>query len=82
MITDFVLILGGFRLNFHKRMSSDAQKKCIINLRLRDKKSLSQKLIVKSSRFHEFWHCEIVCYNLRLWDRKIYSYLIKKAATQ
>ena len=35
-------------------MGSGIRKMCIINDRLRDKKPLSQKLIVRSSRFHEF----------------------------
>ncbi len=35
-------------------MGSGKRKMCIINDRLRDKKPLSQKLIVRSSRFHEF----------------------------
>jgi len=34
-------------------MSSETRKMCLTNLGLRDKKPLSQKLIVRNSRFHE-----------------------------
>ncbi len=37
---------------------------CLINLRLQDKKPLSQKLIVRNSRFHEFW-TTAVCVHAR-----------------
>ena len=43
MITNLVLI-----------RSVDTLKMCLINQRLRDKNPLSQKLIVRNARFHEF----------------------------
>ena len=46
-------------------MSYETLKMFIKNERLRDKKSLSQKLINTNSRFPEFWYCEIVCRSAR-----------------
>ena len=42
-------------LNSHKRMSYDTLKMCLTNDPFRDKKTLSQKLIVRNSQFREFW---------------------------
>ena len=38
----------------HKRMSYETLKMCVINLRFQDEKPLSQKLIVRNSRFMSF----------------------------
>ena len=48
---------------------------CLINLHFRDKNPLSQKLIVRNSRFYEFWTSELVCYNWRLLD----SFILREA---
>ena len=57
-------------------MSIGTLEKCIINQGLQDKKTLSQKLIARNSRFLEFLHCEIVCHNLRFWDSVIVNQLV------
>ena len=41
-------------LKYQKRMSFGTPEMCLTNHRLRDKNTLSQKLIVRISRFHEF----------------------------
>jgi len=48
-------------------MSFGTPEMCVINLRLRDKKPLSQKLIVRCARFREFGTAK-VCVIIDIYD--------------
>ena len=54
MITELVPIGAGIYSNSHKRMSFGTPEMCLTNQGLKDKKSLSQKLIVRYSSFYAF----------------------------
>lgn len=48
-----------------------SSKKCLIKICLLNTSPMFRKLIIKRSRFHEYWDEEKLCHNLRLLHRAI-----------